>query len=375
MNNSTTQANCSMCGETVRSIAKFCPKCGNPIQQQGQMQVFCMMCGKQLSSTSAFCPQCGTKVEAVASSDSAGNAPRTTPPETMPSQSTYTGRGDWAKQNVQTFPDATAPPQSNAVQPEAVRPKASTVGWFPKTNSIHDLCGCYASLMLALSLTGALLLKLLPQFSILRLLGNIPEILLCIGCWICYSGGRKQELSTSGFRVLSGTLMFQLILGCIGCGIGTIAGIALLVIDKDLRTLGIIILIICELCLLFSVTYWTQLRRAVKTACNVLQNGCGRIVTGLYSIIVLIVESVIALFVLLGNAIISASVMELWRTLDSIRSELPSEARGVYDTITSAVVPQSNTVTMLSQLCSVLAPVLAIIILLKLRSNKNEWVK
>ena len=342
MNISTTQESCPMCGETVRPSAKFCPKCGTPIQQQ--MRKFCMMCGKQLGPTSAFCPHCGTKVGAATSSDSSEKAP-------------------------QPVPVATAPPCSNAVPS-----KTSTVGWFPQTNSIQDLCGCYASLTLALSLTVSLLLQLIPQFNVLRLLSNIPAILLCIGCWICYSGGRKQKLSTAGFSVLSGTLMLQLVLGCIGYGIGAALGITLMVIDEDLRTLGVIILIICAICLFFSITYWTQLRRTVKTARAVLQNGRGRIITGLYSIIILIIGSVTALFALLGNAIISASAMELWRTLDSIRAELPSETRSVYDTIISAVVPLSDTASMLAQLLSVLGLVLAIMILLKLRKTKNEWV-
>lgn len=345
MNVSTTQQTCPTCGEAVRSTAKFCPKCGATLPQQPKKR-FCTVCGQQIPADSTFCLHCGTKTDAAAAQSS-------TP--TMPHE---------------PLTAATAPPQSSV--PPTV-PDAA-VGWFPQTNRLQNLCGCYASLTLALCLTAALLLQLIPQFSIFRLFSSIPSILFCIGCWICYSGGKKQALTTSGFGLLSGTLVLQLVLNCIGFGIGAVIGVILMVVDEDVRVLGVIILIICAIFLFLIAKYWTQLRKTVKSACSVLQNGHGKIFTGMYSIVILIIGIVVSVISLLWNATISASTAVLWKASDNVRTELPDEMRSIYDTFISAFLPQSDTLSMLGQTLSVVVPILAVVILLRLHKNEKEWV-
>lgn len=354
MNVSTTQRTCPTCGEAVRSTAKFCPKCGATLPQlpQQPQKKFCTVCGQQIPADSTFCPHCGTKTGAGAAQNS------------MPAQN-----------SVPTPPQpvistAAVPPQSSV--PSAAPNTA--VGWFPQTNRLHDLCSCYASLALAICLTASLLLQLLPQFSVFRLISNLPSILFCIGCWICYSGGRKQALTTSGFGLLSGTLMLQLVLNCIGFGLGAVIGLVLIAADEDVRTLGVIILIVCAICLFLIGKYWTELRKTVKSARDVLQNGYGKIATGMYSIVILVIGVAASAISLLVNAAVSTSVMALQRTINSVGSELPYETRSIYNTLISAFFPQSNTLGMLGQLFSVAVPILAVMILLKLHKNEKVWV-
>lgn len=49
---------CNACGSSVPKESKFCPDCGNKMEQAG----FCGNCGAQIDPASRFCNQCGSKV-------------------------------------------------------------------------------------------------------------------------------------------------------------------------------------------------------------------------------------------------------------------------------------------------------------------------
>lgn len=48
---------CSNCGETNRTGAKFCDECGTPLQRA------CESCGHELRPTAKFCDECGTPAD------------------------------------------------------------------------------------------------------------------------------------------------------------------------------------------------------------------------------------------------------------------------------------------------------------------------
>lgn len=52
---SSGMAACAQCGASVPEGSKFCPKCGNPVNQAAR----CVKCGSELQPGVKFCPQCG----------------------------------------------------------------------------------------------------------------------------------------------------------------------------------------------------------------------------------------------------------------------------------------------------------------------------
>lgn len=55
--NSITSTKCPKCGSLVSKDAKFCMKCGTPIEK-----IKCSNCGSELESGSSFCSRCGARV-------------------------------------------------------------------------------------------------------------------------------------------------------------------------------------------------------------------------------------------------------------------------------------------------------------------------
>lgn len=53
---------CAKCGALMRSDAKFCPECGQPVAAK---PVKCSKCGAEVSGAAKFCPECGQKLEKV----------------------------------------------------------------------------------------------------------------------------------------------------------------------------------------------------------------------------------------------------------------------------------------------------------------------
>lgn len=52
---------CPKCGATVKAGAKFCPECGNKMEEE---KMTCPECGAKVSPKAKFCPECGKKLEA-----------------------------------------------------------------------------------------------------------------------------------------------------------------------------------------------------------------------------------------------------------------------------------------------------------------------
>lgn len=50
---------CHKCGANLREDAKFCSRCGTPVQKT----LFCHQCGAELNGEDQFCYACGTSVQ------------------------------------------------------------------------------------------------------------------------------------------------------------------------------------------------------------------------------------------------------------------------------------------------------------------------
>lgn len=54
----TATKECPVCHATMKSTAKFCPECGNKMNQTKH----CANCGTEVKATAKFCPECGEKL-------------------------------------------------------------------------------------------------------------------------------------------------------------------------------------------------------------------------------------------------------------------------------------------------------------------------
>ncbi len=52
---------CSKCNASVASNVKFCPNCGNSMQETTISMPKCIKCGAGISQDALFCPECGAK--------------------------------------------------------------------------------------------------------------------------------------------------------------------------------------------------------------------------------------------------------------------------------------------------------------------------
>ncbi|MBD5129721.1 MAG: zinc ribbon domain-containing protein [Ruminococcaceae bacterium] len=61
-----TEKCCSECGAELKQDAKFCAKCGAPVQNVPEEEkIFCPECGVELEQNAEFCPECGTPLQSA----------------------------------------------------------------------------------------------------------------------------------------------------------------------------------------------------------------------------------------------------------------------------------------------------------------------
>lgn len=57
--NATRVASCPSCGAALAKGVKFCPECGEKINQEK----FCTECGAKMTPSAKFCGECGAKAQ------------------------------------------------------------------------------------------------------------------------------------------------------------------------------------------------------------------------------------------------------------------------------------------------------------------------
>jgi pSer/pThr/pTyr-binding forkhead associated (FHA) protein/RNA polymerase subunit RPABC4/transcription elongation factor Spt4 len=131
----TEVCNCSNCGAVTGKDAKFCPECGNPMNQEKH----CPSCGVKCEKHDKFCPECGTRVD---SAGGAGNKkqqpaakksekPAKSPPPPPPAQSSPGPKSSPKKQKSSYSP----PPPPPSPEPSPAKPENKPVQNLAAKNS------------------------------------------------------------------------------------------------------------------------------------------------------------------------------------------------------------------------------------------------
>lgn len=205
----------------------------------------CPDCGQQVKAGGIFCPQCGGKL-----------------PVSMPTP-----------------------------------PVERLMSQWEGASHLHELCGGGLSLALTISLSVAVLFGFLT-FNPLSLF----SIFTCIGCWLCFTGGRKKRLTPTGFTFMAVILKIQMVLWFIilgACATMFTLSLALLVstgetmLEKSGELIPVYLLLLAISAL--GAIYSMQMRKTIGEAKKVAQGMSGNLKPGMVSIVVLILVAVLTL--------------------------------------------------------------------------------
>ncbi len=345
---------CGQCGYTVAKSAKFCPNCGTKIESS-ESDISSMLDNLDLS----FLEQSEKKTEQKQTGAQAEKKTWSVPPA----------------------PSAQPAPRQKQTKTE---PKSSS--WWPATNRIQDLCGSGACLWLSIVMTVMLIAQfpLLPLLNgyfalpiIVKMLVNLPLILICAGCWICYTGGRKNALTSTGLSLIEGVLTFLKWTGSLVFFAG-MAFVILMTIEFVFRRgrqmffgLSLFLIVLFAVIIWLNFRYWNELRGTVRDAKAVLQGKSGqqgrRIKAGLYSAVLLIISAIGTFLVQLSiqglNVVARMSVYGAISYID------PDTLDIIFQVL--EWLPSVNLVGVFAE---PLVSLLSAVILLKLRSCQTEWV-
>ena len=316
----------------------------------------CMACGQPLRSTSVYCPHCGQVVP-------------------KPAKTLCECCGAILEPGAKFCAHCCGPVRLRKPVPPPPAPAGMT--WWPATDQLSDLCGSAACLTLVICLTVQLLGDIwarISPFNFVGLLSLWPEILICIGGWICFAGGRKKRLTTTGFGLISGTLNFFAFLNCIGFAIGCIFGLLMVVnLSEDYKVIGLAVLVVCGISVWLTWTYWRQLRLPAYSARRVVLNGSGPVSAGLFSIVLLLISAIGNLFHLIGLLTSQGQSSALYYAIYRVLTYLPEELAELLH----ALLPQQNTpyLLIIDVVLSFAIPLLAALILMRLRRERHDWVR
>lgn len=328
---------CPNCGQQVKAGGKFCPKCGSamPVAVSAAPEQTCPVCGRVVKPGTSFCPGCGSRC------GSTGFTP-----------GTVTGGGS----------GYTADPADNRTV--VIPPVAPPIETYPPiswaTRQVQELCGS----VLALVLTIAMSISVVFDFINWDLLGALPALFICIGCWLCVAGGRKGRLTTTGFTFISVILKIELVLGYILTGVLAIGGlfvVGLTIKAGEMIGAGILIALLLITVPVLRVIYLRQLRKPVLGARKAVQGENGDMRPGMFCIVILIISALFALisfiFTVVGSGLIMEVMYEVFYMLEDM---VGSDIDMLYGLLPSA----SNIVGELAQLVTTIC---SLVFLFRLR--------
>ena len=404
MNNYPSPTLCPNCGNSVSPEDSFCPVCGaavpapasQPTAPAAAPERRCASCGTVLPDGAAFCSECGTPVPASAPTPVIQPAP-------VPAEHRCASCGELLDANavfcgncgakvvkdaapVPPFQTAYTPPVDSGYQPPVytppvppAAPKAS-LSWWPGSNRLSDLCGSGSALTIAILVSVSIFMSLIAGIGsgtgfIGTLVSNVSVILFCIGLWMCFAGARKRSLTTGGFTVLSAGLIYSLVMSCIVLGLVVILSLILVGVAEETRVLGIILLLISCGILALVVVYNTQLRRAVKSAKQIVIDGQGQIETHMYSIVLMYIGAGCAVLNLISTLALQGMAGSLRSMLYGIAREMPNSMASTYATLIGSLTGGFSFASVVTALIAAALPIIAALTLHRLHKDQTVWVR
>lgn len=315
----------------------------------------CPNCGQRIKAGGKFCPKCGGRC------DSTG--PRPTP-----------GGGLVFEKKPE--------PKSIIAGPSPLSPVSPLTPLTDgPTSSVHELCGSGLFLTMAIAISVSVtvgMLQLVDATLPLKMFGILPALFICIGCWICFAGGRKGRMTVTGLNFISVILKIELILWYILIGALVIFGLALMMEDEALVELGFVVLILTPGLPVLEALFLSQLRKPLKEAKKVIQGWNGDLRPNMYCILVLIctgLKDTISLLYTLGSrSIVSALLSSIERAIyENYGWGARIVLNEIFDMLWETFGPQVTWLDMLGDMAQVTTVVCALVILFRLR-NRQKWV-
>ena len=293
---------------------------------------FCAGCGKPVDISGKFCPSCGTP---------------------------YSSR-------------------------QLHRPSASELFHIPSahiateqhsgpTGMLYSMCGSILALAFTILLSANTMIALIANFSVITVIAQIPMILICIGCWMIYTGSAQNRLNHSGFTLISGVLIAELVICYIPIVFVEIAMIFLMFRSSSFVGFGIGVLIVCFILTFVCSLYWNGLRTTAVSARNILQGKDSNWRTSMFAIVMICIHLAGQVIGLAISSSLNSRLDEVLNTL-SHRLYYTTGSSAVANTLAdyfTSLLGGNRGLATLSSLLSIAVLACAMVILIQIR-NKNK---
>lgn len=290
---------------------------------------FCPSCGKPIDPSGSFCPFCGSP-----------------------------------------YPTGI----NRIIAPSQTQSTVNHVQYSGPVAEIAAICGSMLALVFSVLISANALLNLIANFNLFTVIAEIPVILICIACWIIYTSCVSGTLNESGFALIGGVLVAELILCNIPFAFGGIAGIILMFQGDELIGVGLGILIGCIIAMCLYSLFWNGLRKTVSSARMILRGSAIQWQTSLYCIVCICIGAFSQLASLASR---STALSYLSQVIGNLSYELyyATGSKEISDMVTkylySLMGTTKNSLADFNIFLSIAVSVCSAIILIQIR-NKNK---
>lgn len=161
-------------------------------------------------------------------------------------------------------------------------------GYSSNLNTVAQICSSVPALIFSIIFSVSILTKVLANHSFIGILSCIPMIIICIGCWLIYVGFNTGNVSTTGFSLISGCIIFEIVCSLVIPVILMIFTVILwIAIGSEASGTCMMYLIACAIYAALYFFFWKGLRDTVVSAKNIMLGQSVPWKVSLYSIVVI----------------------------------------------------------------------------------------
>jgi hypothetical protein len=222
----------------------------------------------------------------------------------------------------------------------------------------------------------SILARLVFQFSFAILVGLIPTILICVGCWMNYANGQSGQLHTTGFTCISVALIIELVVLCLCTVIIVfaclVAGIVLLN-DYWFHKLGYVFLALAFVSAVVAVLmfpYFLGLRKSAVSARGMVGGRPGPMQVSLFPVVLLCIQGVLQLLSLLLRTMLAQAIQQLLNYIGYFSSFSVQYGLNAFINSGSLSILYSGWSAVALTLVSVGVTVCSIVLLIQARTKK-----